>query len=500
MTRNAYALVVGIDRYDDNGIPVLSGSVYDAKIAVAWLLKIGVPPERIHLHVSPLPAPPASFSGVSAASARLDAILGSLEALSKEKGDQLFLFLSGHGLNVPGAAGGPIFLAQDYGAGLASSQKNMRMYGFIQWILSWPFRDQFLFYDACQNPSTSVGRVSLVKAIDPPMLDALPVAVTSGMLACFSASPGQTAWAGTGEGVLVRHVLNELDPDALAQMPLDAQQQDSVMYNWLTGSRRLDLRRLYGTIVAPAVTEEAAEAGNAQAPICVPYGTALASLYSPILDLPDEPTVDLTINLLPLEATAAVKALRLSIQTPARNAFLPDAGKKLANPLLCKGPVAAEVIAFCSPKPGSGWRTLDSPKKAVLGDQPATITFNFDMPPPADPPGPPDMFNIRVTGPDGSPLFPLGGAYEKIATSNGLDMDLGEGVSFNHHEHGPDIGFDASIAGAPERAARSATDWLSAIRRHISDQNMSAIIRRALTQMERHQIFASTSPKAAQPG
>jgi len=477
MTRNAAALVVGIDRYDDNGIPILSGSIHDGKIAVAWLRKIGVPVARIHLHASPCPALPADLDGVPILSARLDDILGSLDALSRDRGDQLFLFLSGHGLNVPGATGGAIFLARDYGSGLPNSLKNMRMQGYIQWMLSWQFRDQFLFYDACQNPSTSIGRVSLVKAIDPPMLDALPVTFTGGMLACFSASPGQTAWAGTGDGVLVRHVLEELDPDALAGMAPDAQQQDSVMYDWSTGSRRLDLRSLFGAIIAPAITEEAAKAGNAQTPICIPYGTATASPFSPILELPDEPTSDITVTLLPVEAAAAVKALRLSIQTPPRNAFLPDAGKELVNPLLCKGPVATEVRASCTPKEGSKWRTLDSPQTAILGDKPATITFTFYPTPPAGPPGPPDMYNIRVTGSDGSPSFPLGAAaYEQIAKTNALNADFEEGVSFTTHENGPDIGFDANIAGAHERAATVANDWLCAIRQHVADQAMSAIL------------------------
>ena len=140
--------------------------------------------------------------------ADFDSIAASFDALSKDGGDQLFVFLSGHGLYVPGAAGGPIFLTRDYGAGVRGALKNMRMLGFIQWMVSWRFREQFLFYDACQNRSTSVGRVSLVKAVDPSMLDALSPTAAGGLVACFSASPGQKAWAGVGQGVLVRMCLS----------------------------------------------------------------------------------------------------------------------------------------------------------------------------------------------------------------------------------------------------------------------------------------------------
>ena len=153
---NASALVVGVDRYDVPEIPVLSGCVNDAFAATEWLLKIGVSPNRIFLHLAPSGSRGIQYAGVTTAPADLDSILGSITALSKGGGDQLFVFMSGHGLYVP--ADGAIFLPQDYGVN-GRTRNNLKIDEYVRWFLSWAYRDQFLFYDACQNATASIGQV-----------------------------------------------------------------------------------------------------------------------------------------------------------------------------------------------------------------------------------------------------------------------------------------------------------------------------------------------------
>ena len=174
----------------------------------------------------------------------------------------------------------------------------MRMLGFIQWMVSWRFREQFLFYDACQNRSTSVGRVSLVKAVDPSMLDALSPTAAGGLVAgAPSASPGQKAWAGVGQGVLGAHVLEQLDPVMLASLPADAQQQDAVIYDWATGARQLDSAVLFQDICcADDHSGGGVGRGVVQNPICTPFGLAAAAKRLPILDLPPEQSSDFSIS------------------------------------------------------------------------------------------------------------------------------------------------------------------------------------------------------------
>src|SRR5260370_37278450 len=126
---NASALIIGIDRYDLAEIKQLSGCVADAFDAARWLRKLGVPAERIFLHVSKSAASPSTDPPATIRSADLDTILQSIKALSKGQGDKLFVFMSGHGLHV--RADGPIFLAKDYGS--VSTIKNLKDDDYLEY-------------------------------------------------------------------------------------------------------------------------------------------------------------------------------------------------------------------------------------------------------------------------------------------------------------------------------------------------------------------------------
>jgi len=483
MTLDAAALIVGIDQYDDPLIPGLSGNVYGAKLAVHWLVGIGVPTSRIRLHLSPS-ADAADFAGITARPARLDEILQSLGGLSGEHGDQLFVFLCGHGLDVPGGGGGPVLLAQDYGSLVPNSRKNLRLQGLVEWAVRWPFSRQFLFYDACQSASASVGRVSLVEPQDPTVLAALPVQFSGALLECSSASPGQTAWAGTGKGVLVRHVLHAIEAATSSSLPDDAQEQDSILFDWTSGRRELDLRRLFNDIVAPAITQEAGAAGNIQNPRCVAHGLAQQTPTSPIVSLPDLPCTNLIVQFQPPPAFAAVRQVRMSIQTPARALYLPAPGTSVAARSQWIAPVSADVTVTCKIDPATGWSAPVAPQRVSLASTPVVVTFDLGPDPakaalaPFDfhAPTPMDQFNIRTTWQDGRVAGDLSGRYDGIAAAHGLSVVPPAGITFGHHEYGPDIGFDVRRPELEKTAGDLSQAWLSAIRRTVSPSGMTAIL------------------------
>jgi Caspase domain len=200
MALKASALIIGIDKSDLPEIKQLSGCVADAFDATKWLLKLGVPAQSIFLHVSKSAASPAEDPPVLVRSADLDSILQSIKALSNGQGDKLFVFMSGHGLHV--RADGPIFLTKDYGS--VSTKKNLKIEEYLEFFRSWPYRDQFLFYDACQNPTAAIGQVSPVQAEGPDRArGTYDPSDLNAMTACYSASAGQRAWDGKGHGILV---------------------------------------------------------------------------------------------------------------------------------------------------------------------------------------------------------------------------------------------------------------------------------------------------------
>ena len=94
-----WALVVGIDKYDDDEIPVLTGAVADAVAATRWLQRLGVPQSQILLHAAPSEKSAGRLAAVQCwKPCRAGDIWESLGMLRGKKGSRLFVFLFGHGL------------------------------------------------------------------------------------------------------------------------------------------------------------------------------------------------------------------------------------------------------------------------------------------------------------------------------------------------------------------------------------------------------------------
>jgi S-(hydroxymethyl)glutathione synthase len=470
MALKASALIIGIDKYDLTEIKQLSGCVADAFDATKWLLKLGAPAQSIFLHVSKSAASPAEDPPVVVRSADLDSILQSIKALSNGQGDKLFVFMSGHGLHV--RADGPIFLTKDYGS--VSTRKNLKIDEYLEFFRSWSYRDQFLFYDACQNPTATIGQVSPVQAEGPDRArGTYDPSDLNAMTACYSASAGQRAWDGKGHGILVGHTLCELDLDKLKQLRPTDRRQNSVLYDWSSGARQLDLKLIFDDVIGPAVQQAASAAGNSQQPYCERHGRGAKEGKSPILDLDPEVATKVKLSIKPPAATNEVREIRLVVQTPMRSLFVPDLNKPLVNPFPCMAPTGGQLEASCDTKEGSLWTALNSPQRENLSGN--DIEIELELAPLRPTLGPLDQLNVRMVPPGGK----LSGQYSKIAADNGLsDVLLPKGVVFKHNEHGPDISFDPSIAGAAEAAGEVATDWMRAIRKHVQGQGVDVFISR----------------------
>src|SRR6202035_935546 len=100
--------------------------------------------------------------------------------------------------------------------------QNLQVDGCIDYFLEWPFRDQYLFYDACKQPTAAYGQISPVRPDPPKLRELCRPSPLNALTACYSCAAEQVAWAGEGQGVLIRHALAVLDPVALAAAgPLD---------------------------------------------------------------------------------------------------------------------------------------------------------------------------------------------------------------------------------------------------------------------------------------
>jgi hypothetical protein len=474
VTLNADALIIGIDKYDCGDIQPLPGCVNDAVAAAKWLIAISVPPKRIIAHVSPL-NPELFPADVVVLAADDKAVRASFAKLAKSgSGDKLFLFMSGHGKYVPGA--GPIFLCQDYYVN-GSTRENLKIEEYIPWLRSWRYRDQFLFYDACQDATASVGQLSSVQASGP---DPLPgtfqpdsgVAFT----ACYACSPGETAWAGDGRGVLVRHSLDELDPKLWDDLHPDAPEQDAIQYDWTTGARVVDLDKLFTNIIAVKITEAANVGQKFQTPFCQSYGRALVDGFSPILELRSLPMTTVTVLIDPQLAVGDVQSIKLQSQIIPRACFMPSKGTPLKIPATLKFPLRDQLNAGCRLTPNSTWGPVNVPLIQMLAKPNEDIVLQFRSPPPDSPQKDFGLGEINIVLDGGIRSLPPEIARQLRPDGGPGGSGFPPGITLRKEASGPAIGFDPKIAGSILSANQIGVDWLKATRRYNRDTGKRVIL------------------------
>jgi hypothetical protein len=457
--KTTWALVVGIDLYDDPSLRPLKGAVADAVAAVGWLRKLGVADERIFLHASPSDGSQAALDGLGLPYRAADeaSIWKSIAALRKVKdGTRLFVFLSGHGLYDPETR--RLFLTQE--AGPEMGYANLGMDEYIELFRSMAFKRQFLFLDGCQNYPYSEKARPTIKAAMKSGVTGYTAKPDNTLIACYAARQDERAVDQIdGHGALSRYLFETIDLDKPWSLAVDL--------DFSTGARTLNLRRLIEAYVGPAVAEAAANQSPPvqQNPVLEVSGPETAASRC-MVQLEDLPTALLKLAVEPEGAGADVQRVSITIEQDGRGEPLdwklrlpPPRTATISFPVPSRIPVGLEVEARCTLRPGTAWKG-DAVSKVTV-DQDRVVPFRM-MPTPPPPRaaervsrGHPmkaeenvtrgmestidkaEIFHVRTYGPNGETAYNAID-YDRLAGSLGGHLAVG-GVAIVHHEHGPDI-------------------------------------------------------------
>ncbi|MFD9908337.1 hypothetical protein [Streptomyces sp. NPDC059063] len=221
LLRTAHAVVVGVERYAGGSAWDLDGPAGDALAYAHRLLDAGLPPDRLTLLVSPLPANSAAVerAGLDHRPADRESVHQVLfREVPRRSGELFFLTWSGHGLVDPGGRRRLLYAdavpedirSLDLDAALAAWRSDL--------VPSFP--RQVWLIDACQV-FADPARAGAALRPDP-----VPVGTLRerpGQHALFACAPGQTAREGRsgGHAPFTAHVLAAMDDflDGTAGVP-----------------------------------------------------------------------------------------------------------------------------------------------------------------------------------------------------------------------------------------------------------------------------------------
>jgi hypothetical protein len=494
--KTTWALVVGIDEYEDPRMRKLTGAVGDAIAAVGWLRKLGVPPDQILLHAAPTAASAPALKKLLAELQRpsylgttVNDIWASVYKLTEVRGGtRLFIFLCGHGLYDP--QNRRMFLTREFGVN--GAETNLTLDAYFDCFLSMGFARQFLFFDGCQNLPYSERSRPIIPAMGP-LRAGYTAKAGNSLVACYAAALDQLAAEIDARGAFLRVLLPAMDPDA-PYLP-------AVDLDFSKGERTLDLWKLMHEYVAPKVQQDAGALAPPviETPIVEPRGTAANARGSlPVYRLPEMPTSNVELVLEPADAATAVRTLRVSVDDEPFWDWIIPPGPPAAVPqrLAFKLPAGASARAVCRVQDNAAWdiETAVWELKADV-DQVRPFRFLPRQPVPAAPPpptrrpglaprrgvGPPraggrrperaapltERYEVKTYGPDGGLVPAVGGRYDEIARRVGLPAtpadgaEIEPGVRITYHEIGPSFDVDQS---ALLRGRDVATAWAGAVR------------------------------------
>ena len=139
-----------------------------------------------------------------------------------------------------------------------------------------------------------------------------------------------------------------------------------------------------------------------------------------------------------------INQIRVRIKIPFRERLLPLPPHPIRLPDNCLVPRDVDVETFCYLQRGSDWRLKKPPTTFTVTDRQHEFVFEFERPPgpvPSTPPGQ-NVFNLKLVGPDGNPVYALGGGvdrYSPIAEKNGLRLPIDEPTSEGIRMHLHDV-------------------------------------------------------------
>lgn len=458
ITQNAAAIVVGIDAY--KGVPGLTGCVQDALDVTGWLIEVGVPPERISLHIAPTKDVETPEHVVRAGATR-DEIWASIAQLSetKAKGDRLFVFLSGHGYFL--ASSGPIFLCADYSKTFRSKNLDIRRYAdFFQGL---GFTDTLFVVDACQNYDVDPSFRSAIEPSGPDDQTVLPKP-KNGLMLCCAAEQEQYAPVIDGRGLLTRVLLDALKGIQNTRRAAG----DALMFDWATGSAEVDLAPLFQFAVAPDVTALAKAAKHKQNPTMQPLGRLSREWRFITHSIPDLAVEELNVTARDL---AGLDCITVRTSPPVRALDLPLPSDP---PLPFKGfaPAGRRLDADCIA--AVDWDA--DPPTRVVAKVDGPITMHFDLRKSGPPPGgervvsaPIAEINVKMLDAAGIPAAGVNVSdYEVVERAIGgiafKPSEAWQGIpSFTHNETGPDLALNGTPLEHGLLKARNVAEVLTAV-------------------------------------
>lgn len=237
LDRNAYAVVVGVERYRD--LPSASYAARDARTVHAYLTRaMGIPAENSVL-----------LTDERASLADLTTHLGPWLKDRVRKGGRVFVYFSGHG--APHPASGEPFLVPYDGSPRYTETKAFALRQLYALLGSLPAREVIVALDSCF--SGTGGRSVLPQGLRPlvPVRTAEPAANTV-VLAASAADQVSSSHPGARHGMLTYHLLRGLRGSADAD-----------------GDRKVTTGELFA-FVRPAVEDAARRQHIEQSPTLTP--------------------------------------------------------------------------------------------------------------------------------------------------------------------------------------------------------------------------------------
>lgn len=234
---DAYAVIIGIDRYRSSAIPAAQNAENDANAFAKYAARtLGIPDRNIRLLV-----------GSEASKSDIEAVLQEwLPAQPTQPGSNVYFFFSGHG--APDAQTGDTYLVPFDGDPAYLKSKGISLAGLYKHFSALPGRRLLAMIDACF--SGAGGRSVLPKGLRPLLAVKMPE-LESGTVAVLAASGADEVTGpapSAAHGLFTYHLLRALS--GLADRD---------------GDKAITLHEL-NLFVARHVTEEARRANRQQSP------------------------------------------------------------------------------------------------------------------------------------------------------------------------------------------------------------------------------------------
>ncbi|MFE6063094.1 hypothetical protein [Streptomyces sp. NPDC056431] len=369
--QDSWALVVGIDAYDDPKIKDLGGAVRDACEAVNWLRNAGVPDDHILLHAQPTEASRPLLEslgpGVPWNEATAQAITASVSRLHALSGTHLFVFLVGHGIYEPATK--RLFITKEASLGKFGVLSNLAVDAYIDLFLSMAFPEQLLVMDGCQNLPYSASRRSRVVAGMP--FTGFTAKAGNTLVFCFACQQGERAVEVEGRGLFLSSLLAAID----SRNP----SPDVLHLDFASGDVSIDLRKAVTEVVGPPVAETAwaQRPRIRQEPGVQVYGAGTAQNVWR-LHLPPTPAARLSIAVKPASAARDVEAILVQVEAPPywrRVAPVPPS-KAVPVPFENRLPHATDLSVVCRLKSHAPWRK-PAERRVRIDDKDREVVFSL---------------------------------------------------------------------------------------------------------------------------